>query len=132
MERSTMSVLLSIAVLAGFFFPFFTWHSFEMSGLNYILSDHIPAYKYFLVSIPIISILILLKTVYKDDFRFSVKTISWILPITLASVFILRFIFSSSDEPAGLSTTSMGFWVTLFFSLVLVIVEHKKDPALQQ
>jgi hypothetical protein len=130
MERKSIVLLLACALTASFFFPLFNWDSFEMSGPNFILSDHTPPFKYLLSLIPLISIVLFLRTYYKERFVFSRRLISW-LPLT-----VLIVVFIAGAIQTGFSNlvmhTAIGFWMTLLFSLALAFVLNKGHKVIQE
>jgi hypothetical protein len=106
MEKKTIIGLLTLALLASFFFPIFNWNSYDMSGPNYILSDFTPGYKHLLVLIPLICIIVLLDCWYNDKLIFTHRLI-WI-PV---SALIIVFALSSAAEGFRnvLAMTEVGF-----------------------
>jgi hypothetical protein len=114
--------------------PFFYWHSFEMNGFNFILSDHIPPYKYFLLPIPVLGLIHLLCVLSHEKFYYSSKLLSWVPLVSLAVIFIMVFVNERSDDffRTGniFSNTGAGFWLALLFSMLLTFVSLKeKSPS---
>jgi hypothetical protein len=131
MKRKTATKILSFAILSSFFLPVFEWHSLEMTGLNYILSSQIPSYKYFLLLAPFAALLIFLDTLDERSFFFNSKIFSWLPLLSLVIVSILRFWngnteYSFYDNDTYFSAISLGFWLMLFFSILLVIAKDSK------
>ena len=131
MKRRSATLILSIALSGSFFMPLFEWHSFEMSGLNYILSAHIPSYKYFLLLAPFAALLIFFDTLDERSFFFNSKIFSWIPLFSLALICIMRLSNGNAensfyDNETYFSTINFGFWIMLFFSILLVIVKDSK------
>jgi hypothetical protein len=131
MKRKTATKILSFAILSSFFLPVFEWHSLEMTGLNYILSSQIPSYKYFLLLAPFGALLIFLDTLDERSFFFNSKIFSWLPLLSLVIVSILRFWngnteYSFYDNDTYFSAISLGFWLMLFFSILLVIAKDSK------
>src|SRR5437763_9699653 len=124
MKKKTIVLLLSFALTSSFFFPIFNWNSFELSGPNYILSDHTPPYKYILLLIPLISVRIFLGTLYNENLVFT-RGLVWIPLLALMFVFIVN----SIREGLGnvLSMTGIGFWLILLFSLSLALARGKQE-----
>jgi hypothetical protein len=123
MERKTIICLLTFALLASFFFPIFNWNSYDMSGPNYILSDFTPSYKYFLISIPLISIIILLDAWYNENLMFT-RRLVWIPLLVLLIVFTLSAIIEGFRNV--LAASEVGFWMILLASLSLGFVATKR------
>ena len=73
MKRKTATKILSFIIISSFFLPLFEWHGFEMTGLNYILSDHIPSYKYLLLLAPLAALLIFFDTLDERSIFFTAK-----------------------------------------------------------
>ena len=122
--------ICSIAILCSFFLPLFHWHGFEMSGLNYMLSDHIPSYKYILLSIPF-SALFLFWGAMDGKYLFSRKILSWMPLAGLIFISIARITGGSSknsfsENENSFYTIDLGFWLLLFFSSLLVLVKNEK------
>ena len=130
MNKKTVTLVLSFALLSSFFLPLFEWHSFEMSGLNYILSTHIPSYKYFLLLIPVSSLLLFFGVLNDENYFFSRKLLSWGSLLALVFIFILRYMNGDleNNSPANdtvFSNITYGFWLALSFSILLVFVNGK-------
>ena len=122
--------ICSIAVLCSFFFPLFRWHGFEMSGLNYILSDHLPSYKYILLLIPFSALFLFWGTI-DGKYLFSRKTLCRIPLACLILITIARISDGSprngfDDNENLFYTIDLGFWLLLFFSTLLVLVKNEK------
>jgi len=131
MKRKTATKILSLIVVSSFFLPLFEWHGFEMTGLNYILSSHIPSYKYFLLLSPFAALLIFFDTLDERSFFFNSKIFSWIPLVSLALICIMRLSNGNAensfyDNETYFSTIDFGFWLLLPFSILLVIVNDSK------
>ena len=127
MNRKNIRLVLSFAVFSSFFMPLFEWHSFEMSGLNYILSTHIPSYKYFLLLIPFSSVVLFFGALDDENYLLSRNLMS-ALPF-LVSIFVLVMKYlthelGSSDNV--FSEVDFGFWMVLGFSLLLTFTKGKE------
>jgi hypothetical protein len=127
MKRKNITLVLSFAVFCSFFMPLFEWHSFEMSGPNYILSTHIPSYKYFLLLIPF-SALVLFFGALDDENYLLNRNLMSALPF-LVSVFVLVMKCFTSEPGSSdnvFSEIDFGFWMVLGFSLLLIAVKGKE------
>ena len=130
MHKKTLTTILSVVLLGSFFMPFFYWHSFEMSGLNFILSEHTPSYKYFLLTIPLTTSFHLLSVLSRENNFHSRKLLSWIPLATLIIIFVLILAKGRSDDRFFnneniVSSTGAGFWLALVFSLLLAYINFK-------
>jgi len=131
MKSKTAIQVCSIGILVCFFFPLFQWHGFEMSGLNYILSEHIPSYKYVLLLIPFSALFLFWGATDDSKYLFN-KDILSVLPLaSLVLISIARFTDNGSNEnfydnENSFSTIVLGFWLLLFFSLLLILVKDEK------
>jgi len=130
MSRITLTTILAVFLLGSFFMPFFYWNSFEMNGFNFILSDRVPSYKYFLLVIPLVVLFFLFGALSEGSTSFSRKLLSWIPLTTLLAIFILIFITKSLDrlvfDNGGMfSNTGGGFWLALGLSLLLAFVKPR-------
>ncbi len=130
MKRKTATKILSLIIVSSFFLPLFEWHGFEMTGLNYILSDHIPSYKYLLLLAPFAALFIFFDTLNERSFFFNNKIFSWFPLLSLALLCIMRSsnvnAEDSFDNETYFSTIDFGFWLMLPFSILLVIVNDSK------
>ncbi len=129
MKRTTVTLLLSAALLVSFFFPIFEWRSFEMSGPNYIMSTHISDHKYLLLIIPVSGIFLFWSSCNDDNNFFNRRVLSWMPVLALALIFMLRWLDKNSDSSAHgneLSRLDIGFWLILFFSVLLVWFREPK------
>ena len=130
MNKKILTTILSVVLLGSFFMPFFYWHSFEMSGFNFVLSEHIPSYKYFLLAIPLTTLLHLLSVLSQENNFYSRKLLSWIPLATLIIVFVLILAKEGSDESIFnngniFSSTGAGFWLALVLSSLLAYINLK-------
>ena len=130
MHKKILTTILSVVLLGSFFMPFFYWHSFEMSGFNFVLSEHIPPYKYFLLAIPLTTLFHLLSVLSQENNFYTRKLLSWIPLATLIIVFVLvlakeRTDYSFFNNGNIFSITGAGYWLALFFSLLLTYVNIK-------
>jgi hypothetical protein len=122
-DRKTATVILSFAIICSFCLPLFDWHSFEMNGLNYILSTHIPSYKYLLLLIPLSTLFLFLSAAYDDIYFVNRRIFSRIPFLSMIFIFMIRYINHGSEN--AFSTIDFGFWLMLFFSALLVLTNRK-------
>jgi hypothetical protein len=130
MDKKIITLVLSLAILSSFFMPLFEWHSFEMSGLNYILSTHISPYKYFLLLIPLSATFLFYGTLNEENYLFNRKLLSWMPLLTLLFIFIMRYITGDSENSFTgnsnvFSSVYLGFWLILSFSVLLVFTKRE-------
>src|SRR6187402_343153 len=130
MNKKILTTILSVVLLGSFFMPFFYWHSFEMSGFNFVLSEHIPPYKYFLLAIPLTTLFHLLGVLSQENNFYSRKLLSCIPLAALIVVFFLILAMEKSDDSFFnngniFSITGAGFWLALAFSLLLTYINLK-------
>jgi hypothetical protein len=136
MKRKTIVAILSVALLSSFFFPVFDWYHFEMSGLNYVLSTHISSYKYLLLLVPFSALFLFWNALSNEIDFFNSKILSWLPLVSLLFISIMRYknwsseITFSGNENA-FSTIDIGFWMILFFSVLLILVHRKSKPLYQ-
>jgi hypothetical protein len=131
MKRKTATKILSFIIVSSFFLPLFEWHGFEMTGLNYVLSSQLPPYKYFLVLAPVAALLIYFNKPDERSFFFNSKIFSWIPLLSLIFICIMRLSNGNAensfyDNETYFSTIDFGFWIMLFFSILLIIVNDSK------
>ena len=130
MHKKIVTTILSVVLLGSFFMPFFYWHSFEMSGFNFVLSEHIPPYKYFLLAIPLTTLFHLLSVLSQENNFYSRKLLSWIPLVTLIIVYVLVLAKERTDDSFFnngniFSVIGAGFWLALAFSLLLTYINLK-------
>ena len=130
MHKKILTTILSVVLLGSFFMPFFYWHSFEMSGFNFVMSEHIPSYKYFLLAIPLTTLFHLLSVLSQENNFYSRKLLSWIPLATLIIFFILILAKEGSEESIFnngniFSSTGAGFWLALVLSSLLAYINLK-------
>jgi len=127
MNRKKITLLLSFAIFCSFFMPLFEWHSFEMSGPNYILSTHIPSYKYFLLLIPFSSVVLFFGVLDDENYLLSRNLMS-VLPF-LVSIFVLVMKYLTREPGSGdnvFSEIDFGFWMVLGFSVLVMFAKGKE------
>jgi hypothetical protein len=120
MNRTLTLVILTFMVLCCFFMPLFKWDTFEMSGLNYVLSTYIPPYKYFLLLIPFFTIILFLGGKFHS-----------VLPLcTLLFIFMMNYVSRNSETNSEVSNifsdTYLGFWLSLSLSLLFIFIKREK------
>jgi hypothetical protein len=127
MNRKNITLVLSFALFCSFFMPLFEWHSFEMSGLNYILSTHILSYKYFLLLIPFSSVILFFGALDDENYLLSRNLMSALPFLVSIFVLVMRYLTrerSSSDNV--FSEVDFGFWMVLGFSVLLMFTKGKE------
>ena len=127
MSRKNITLVLSFAVFSSFFMPLFEWHSFEMSGFNYILSTHIPSYKYFLILVPFSAAVLFFGALDNENYLFG-RSLMSTLPF-LVSIFVLVMKYFTREPGSSdniFSGIDFGFWMVLGFSLLLMMVKGKE------
>jgi hypothetical protein len=132
MNRKTVVSVLSFAIACSFYFPLFDWHHFEMSGLNYLLSDHTPVYKYVLLLIPCSASFLFFDALSDQNHFFKRKIISWLPVLTLLFIIIMRYLAPGAenslfDNESAFLTIDIGFWLILVFSILVVIAESQNN-----
>lgn len=135
MQSKTATQICSTLILFGFFVPIFRWHGFEMNGMNYILSDHSPSYKYVLLSIPF-SALLLVWGAMDGKYLFGKRILSSIPLASLIFVAIARFTRGDHGDDLyynenAFFTIDFGFWLVLLFSLLLLLIKDEKRKVTQ-
>ena len=131
MKRKTAIKILSFIIITSFFLPFFEWHGFEMTGLNFILSSQIPSYKYFLLLSPLAALFLFFDSAEERSFFLNNKIFSWIPLLSLSLICILKLSNGNTEEgfyanESFFSTINFGFWIMLFFSIILVLIKDSK------
>jgi hypothetical protein len=124
------TTLLSVVLIGSFFMPFFYWHSLEMNGFNFILSDHIPPYKYLLLLIPLVALFHIFGVLSEENYFFIRQLLSWLPLSVLLAVFAMVFINENRDsrffyEGNIFSNTGYGFWLALGLSSLLTSLKRK-------
>ena len=127
MNRKNITLLLSFAICCSFFMPLFDWHSFEMSGMNYIFSTHIPFYKYFLLLIPLPAAVLFFGALNGEKYLFSESLMSSLPFVVALFVLLMRYV-TREPYPANsfFAEIDFGFWMILGFSFLLISMEAKK------
>jgi hypothetical protein len=121
MNGRIITVVLSFALFSSFFMPLFDWHSFEMNGLNYILSTHIPSYKYFLLLVPFSAAVLFFGALDDENYLIGRNLMS-ALPF-LISIFVLVIRYLTREPGSGNNVffeIDFGFWMVLGISLLLI------------
>ena len=107
--------------------PLFEWHSFEMNGLNYVLSTHIATYKYFLLLIPFSAVVLFFGALYNESYLLN-RNLMTALPF-LVSVLVLLMKYRTRDSASSgniFSEIDLGFWMMLGFSTLLMLIKGKE------
>jgi hypothetical protein len=108
------------------FLPLFDWHSFEMNGLNYILSTHIPTYKYFLLVIPFSTVALFFGALEDEKYLLNRNLLSTLPFLASALVLVKYFTTGSRSEGNFFAEIDLGFWMMLGFSMLLMLMRAKR------
>ena len=114
MNKKTLTTVLFFILLSCFFIPLAEWDSFEMSGMNFVLSSHTPDTKYILLVIPVSALFVLLKAIKGEKLRY--------LPFCI-SIFLFIICNSEPSDKNILQIMDYGFWITLIISLLLIFIK---------
>jgi hypothetical protein len=107
--------------------PLFEWHSFEMNGMNYILSTHIPSYKYFLLLIPFSAVVLFFGALNEENYLFSRNVMSTLPFVVSIFVLAMRYITREANSDENLfSEIDLGYWMVLGFSILLLLSKGKE------
>ena len=131
MDRKAVLLILPVVLFSSFFLPLFEWNSFEMNGLNYILSTHIPTYKYILLLVPFSAVCVFFNAVSGGNNFFTRRFISWIPFPALVFVLIMNSRFTNSEPGFPVNNNiflnvDTGFWLALTFSFLFVFIKGNK------
>ena len=126
-HRKVITLLLSFVIFCSFFTPLFEWHSFEMSGPNYILSSHIPSYKYLLLLIPFSTVTLFLGTLNDEKYPID-RNLLLVLPFFVSVFVLLRryFVPELNSDNSLFAEIDMGYWMVLGFSTLLLSTRRRK------
>ena len=116
MNKSTLTTILFFILIACFFIPIVEWNSFEMSGMNFVLSSQTPDTKYILLLIPASSLLVLSKLIKAKELRY--------IPLCVA-IILFVICYMETSEKAVLQIMDYGYWIMLMASLLLVFVKKE-------
>jgi hypothetical protein len=118
------TILFSAILLASFFLPIVEWDSFEMSGLNFVLSAHTPGTKYILLLGPFCALFLLLGAIYYNGYAFSQNLVRW-LPFITSVIFV---VICYKEAPGSFTWRDiyLGGWINLAASLLLIYAGPKK------
>jgi hypothetical protein len=106
--------------------PLFEWHSFEMNGLNYILSTHIPNYKYFLLLIPFSAVVLFFGALYDESYLLNRNLMSAVPFLVSVLVLVMKHLTRESASSGNIfSEVNLGFWMMLGFSMLLMLLKGK-------
>ena len=130
MRRRSITIFLSIALIASFFIPYYNWDSFSLSGLDFVLSTHTPGLKYLLLLIPLSGILLLLEALSDDRYLINKQWLMKIpLIVSITMAFVIYFNMNSKAMPferiSYLQILGWGFWLIMIISLLLAFMTIK-------
>ena len=118
MDRKTLTIVLAVALLAGFFLP---WGG--GSGYDLVSAKGGDWKKYIIVLIPLCGLLLLVGAMNKGNYMLSRGLLTW-LPLLAVIFFIILWPMIDGADIGNIFKTigkgyGAGLWVTIVASIVL-------------
>ena len=118
MDRKTLTIVLAVALLAGFFLP---WGG--GSGYDLVSAKGGDWKKYIIVLIPLSGLLLLVGVLNKGNYMLSRGLLTWLPLLAVLFYIILRPMIDGAAIGDIFKTIGKGYgaglWVTIVASLVL-------------
>jgi hypothetical protein len=139
MDKKTFSIILSVAIIIGFFLPYIISFT-DISGFNAIFGKEgmggieSSSERYLWLMIPIPAILILFGSFTNDSFMSS-RFLFWV-PLLMLLFIAVRLYFQAKGQASAIenATVSMskfigifgyGYWLSLFAAILLPFSKEK-------
>ena len=118
MDRKTLTIVLAVALLAGFFLPWI-----GTSGYDMVSAKGGDWKKYIIVLIPLSGLLLLVGVLNKGNYMLSRGLLTW-LPLLAVIFFIILWPMIDGAAIGNIFKTigkgyGAGLWVTIVASIVL-------------
>ncbi len=119
MDRKTLTIVLAVALLAGFFLPWVI----GISGYDMVSAKGGDWKKYIIVLIPLSGLLLLVGVLNKGNYMLSRGLLTW-LPLLAVIFFIILWPMIDGAAIGDIFKTigkgyGAGLWVTIVASIVL-------------
>ncbi|HEV7779903.1 MAG TPA: hypothetical protein VGO58_01485 [Chitinophagaceae bacterium] len=132
MNRKILTIILAIAIIAGFFLPLSNAGStsafdavqaaYPVSGVEAILM------KYLWILVPVSGLLLLIGALNNE--QYAPARVLWaVLPLLALAYIIVRPVIEGMDIGAMVKSFGIGFWVMLGGALILAIYHPGKAKA---
>jgi len=123
MNKKMVTIILAIALLAGFFLPYVSFLGQGASGFDMVKSEG-AADKYILVLVPLAAILLVLGAVNNGKYILS-RGILAILGLVGVLYLIVNYMINGGDIGAIIKILGLGYWISLVAALGLVLYNPK-------
>ena len=125
MDRKTLTIVLAVALIAGFFL---SW-VLGISGYDIVSAKGGDWKKYIIALIPLCGLLLLVGAMNKGNYMLSRGLLTW-LPLLAVIFFIILFPMIEGADIGNIFKTigkgyGAGLWVTIVASIVLAFYNPK-------
>lgn len=125
--NSTFRILLSLAIIIGFFLP---WFQHSGSGWDIVRYNAGPenttetVIRYSFLLIPFFALIVLIRSVSKQSSNFLLRVLPFLVIGILSALFIVGVIDQNGKESLNgfFSILGIGFYLTVIASFLLIFV----------
>jgi len=128
MDRKTLTMILAVVLIGGFFLPYFKMGPFTISGFDFIKAKGGDWDKYLMLVIPLAAVLLLVGALNNENYILGRGLLSW-LPLLGLLYLIVRSIIEAKGQGIGeiFKILGLGYWISLAAALVLAFYNPKKS-----
>lgn len=123
MNKKMVTIILAVALIAGFFLPYISFFGRGVSGFDLIKGGG-KADVYVLLLSPIAAILLLAGALNNGKYVIS-RGILCIIALISVLYLIIRSVIEGGDIGSMFKVLGIGYWISLAASLVLVLYNPK-------
>lgn len=135
MNKKTFLIIMSIALVGGFFLPYFKESASSLSGFDIVFKSGPltkgPFVRFVFLLLPLSGLLLLIDAEEKGSHKKNI--LDW-LPILTIAFIVLKYFFADKQQFSvnnvisySLKGTSFGWWITFAAALLLVIVQPRPN-----
>ena len=126
MNKKTLTLMLAVVLIAGFFLPYFSASLFSMKGISGfdIVKGAGKADKYLLLLSPIAGLLLLAGAANNGNYLLS-KGVLVILALAGILFLPIRALIDGADLGKLFKTMGIGYWLSLVSAVLLTFYNPK-------
>jgi hypothetical protein len=128
MDKKTLTIILAVVLIAGFFLPYLSSGPFStagISGFDFIKGGGGKADKYILLLSPIAGLLLLVGAANNGNYTPS-RGVLVLLALAGVLYLVIRSLIEGADIGQLFKMLGLGYWLSLAAALVLALYNPKK------
>jgi hypothetical protein len=127
MDRKTLTIVLSVILIVGFFLPYIGKAPFAFSAYDMVFNDRSGDWeKYLWLLVPIPALFLLIGALNNDRYFISRGLLVWLPLLTLIYIPVrMMSISDSNDFKTLVKIMGYGYWISLAAALFLAFARPR-------